>query len=570
MSDNILTLRPYQQEAIAAIAADLLGGHDRVAAVLPTGAGKTVVFAHIVKLWREAFPRQKVLILAHTDELVTQAARKLKAVSPRLRVGVVQAERHEVWGDAIVASVQSLRAEKRRADLRGVGLVVVDECHHAAARTYQLVLEHMGCFDGRARAVGFTATLVRGDRKTLGETWQKVSFKLDILWMIRQGYLKDVRGVAIRVPDLDLDKVKRKFGGEFQDEALGRALQGSMAPELIAKAYAEHAAGRSGILFLPTVESAMVVAEAVRSVGITCETVHGAMPREERRAVLARAASGQTQVLANCMVLTEGFDLPRMSCAVIARMTRSAGLYQQMVGRVLRPYGDDDALVLDVVGAAERHSLASLVDLSTTVDRMKEGQSLADAATEAELRVEGEGTVEELEPYRGPTVAAEFDPLAHAKTSRRVWLTTEGGVRFLNVGDRYHLFLLPTPGGEDTWSVWWCTRTHSASGPNGGPTEHADLELAQAITWAEQMVDDAVASDPTLRDGDHGDRRASWRRRNASERQLAFARRLGIEVSEFATGGEVSDLIDRRKVSRRIDGAVARITAPTTDPWEGT
>lgn len=555
MSD-LLRLRPYQERCIANTGRDLVRGLSRVANVLPTGAGKTVVFAHMIKLWREAF-HSTVVVLVHTDELVSQAARKLKQVAPHLRVGIVKAERNDVWADVIVASVQSLRSPARLAQVKGVGLIVVDECHHATAKSYRTIMEHYGCFDGRCKAVGFTATLVRGDRASLGEVWETVSFRIDILSMIRMGHLLDPHGIAIEIPDLDLDRVRRKAGGkEFQDEALSRALIGSMAPELVAKAYAEHASDRSGVLFWPTVESARVGAEAMRESGIGCEVVHGGTPRDERRDILARLESGALQTVSNCMVLTEGFDAPRLSCAVIARPTRSAGLYQQMVGRILRPFeGQTDALVLDVVGAGRRFDLASLIDLSDKVTKVEDGQGLLDAADDDEEESdhrdgsEGEGYGDEVEPYRGPVVAREFDPLA--KASARVWLTTDAGWSALAVGAEHYVFLLPgtlPEAGPADFDVLWCTQ---AGGGGGGFTEHRGLSLSYAMQWAEQLVDDAVSSGFATED--YGRKGASWRRGTPTEKQVAFARRLGVDIPEGCDSGTLSALIDAKKASNRID-----------------
>lgn len=327
MSD-LLPLRGYQEECLDVMDKCWSEGKTRVAAVLPTGAGKTVVFAHLIKRFRTERPDSRVLVLAHTDELVTQAAKKIRDVAPHLRTGIVKASRNEITSDVIVASVQTLRNTKRRERIKGVGLIIVDECHHSTASTYRTIMEHFGAFDEEPtiRLAGFTATFARGDNAKLSEIWEEVAYRKDIVFMIREGYLLNIRGKRIEVPDLDLSKVK-KTRGDFSEGDLGEAIEHSMAPEVVAKSYVEHSSGRSGVVFTPTVATAYLMADNFNSLGIRTEVVHGGLATSDRRDIIARLASGETQVVSNCAVLTEGFDEPRVSTVVIARPTRSAPLY---------------------------------------------------------------------------------------------------------------------------------------------------------------------------------------------------------------------------------------------------
>lgn len=569
MSNQILTPRPYQQECIDAVAQARARGVQRPVVVLPTGAGKTIVFAHLAKLFREAFPAKKVVIIAHTDELVQQAARKVKAVAPHLRVGVVMADRHEIWADVIVASVQSLRGDRRLADVKGVGLIVIDECHHATAESYRKILRHYGALPGEDQdhgangpgdvfVVGFTATLKRSDRAALNQVWQEVVFQRDIAFMIGNGYLVRPHGRSIEVPDLDLAKIKKQ-GGDFQQKALSTAVVKSMAPELVAKNYAEHAPDRPGILFWPSVEAAYLGAESMISAGFTCEVIEGSMSRHDRRAALQKAESGEVQTLSSCMVLTEGFDNPRMSCAVIARPTESAPLYQQMVGRVLRPHaesGKTDALILDVVGAGKQHTLNVLIDLEDKTQKTaRQDQELDDR-----LPAGGGMGLESVIPYSGETVAVEFDPLA--RRSKRVWLATEGTqTRFLAAGTEFYVFLAPGAA-EGNWTVAWCRKVPSTgygASPqdNGGFTEHAEIPLEAAMVWAEQLIDENFSVD------DYGRKSGSWRDRAASQAQFNRARRMGLvsifEQPSSFKAGDLSDMMERRQASGRIDPVVTAL-----------
>lgn len=557
----ILPLRDYQRAAISALHNKWDAGIQRPAVVLPTGAGKTVVFAHLVKEWTVLNPGKRVLILVHTDELVSQAVKKLHDVAPHLRVGVVKGKRNEVFSDIIVASVQSLRSKKRRAQLRRVGLGIVDECHHATAPTYRAIMEHFP----EAFWAGFTATLARGDGESLADVWQQVAYRQDILFMIRRHFLINVRGKRVEVDDLDLKRVKRS-GADFQAADLGEALEASLAPEIVAKAYVEHASDRSGILFAPTVSAAYVFADELNSRGVKTEVVHGGLATGERRAILQRLQDGVTQVVSNCMVLTEGFDSPRISCIVVARPTKSAPLYQQMVGRGLRvdhtrAWEDQDCLILDVVGVSQIHGLASLVDLTEKRIPLKEDQLLTDA--EEELTSEG---IEQRDKgyVSGPTKVTEFDPLAGM--SKFVWNKTTGGVWYISAGvGKGSRYVYVAPGGVPaSYSLGWVTQSHTdfIDGKRGGfalvegePVKNVDLETAFA--WGESLFGGwALSSENYVSQA----KTATWRRSEPSEAQLYKAKTYRIKIPEGATRGLVSQLIDNAVASPRVDAAARVLT----------
>jgi superfamily II DNA or RNA helicase len=560
----LLSLRDYQRGALDAVADKWSTGVQRPAVVLPTGAGKTVVFAHGAAEFIAANPGRRVVILVHTDELVGQAVRKLRDVAPHLKVGIVKATRNEIYAEVIVASVQSLRSERRRKAIRNVGLVIVDECHHAVAATYLNALESFGCFDpsSGAHALGVTATLARGDNRKLSKVWQEVAYRKDILFMIKRGFLLDVRGKRVEVPDLDLKGVKQS-GGDYQRGDLGDALEGSLAPETVAKAYAEHSSDRTGILFAPTVSSAYAFRDALCEAGITSETVHGGLAIGERQQILKRLEHGDIQCVTNCMVLTEGFDSPVVSTVVVARPTRSAPLYQQMVGRALRPYpGQAVALVLDVSGASRAHTLASLVDLSDEDLRINEDQSLLEAALEEEEQTEPAPEREEL-VFRGPVEVKDFDPLARA--SKRVWLTTAGGTRFISAGDQAYVFLIDSAETPGTYDVAWCTKDRYDR--RGGITEHVGIDLGYALPWAEEEAVERGGMETET----YSRKDRAWRKTAVTDNQKNMMRRLGIAPApsedpftnewEGMTAGDASMAIDTAIASARIDPIVTAIAA---------
>jgi superfamily II DNA or RNA helicase len=573
MTVQILTPRDYQEEAITSTQEyfDSHGVGDRPAVVLPTGGGKTVVFAHLAKRHFEAYG-SRVVVLVHTDELVSQAYDKLRAIAPALRVGRVKASRNDVRADLIVGSVQTLRNKRRREAISNVGLVIVDECHHASAKSYRDILDHFEWFadDAGARVLGVTATLMRGDRKGLGHIWHQVVTRRSISWMVRKGHLRDPRGKRIEVADLDLAKVKRS-GGDFANGSLGEALTRSFAPSIVASAYLEHAGDRSGLVFAPTVASAYEFADAFAEAGIKVETVHGGLAPTERSEILARLSAGTTQVVCNCMVLTEGFDSPRVSCVAIARPTRSPVLYQQMVGRALRidprNPGLTDALILDVTGASATHTLASLVDLSDGSIKPKDGQSLIEAEDElAEAIESGGGVPDYVTVHTGPTTVVDFDPLARA--SKRVWSVTAGGTWFLSAGEAY-VFLTPSvqPGAAaDVYDIVWTRKDRNRAKPqitydgvtgDWGFTSHIELPLDLAFAWGEEVAVD-LAGDTGMFGADTlMAKKARWRKQDPTDAQVYACRTRGITIPPDATRGSVSVLLDTYSASSMIDPAAA-------------
>jgi superfamily II DNA or RNA helicase len=542
---EMLALRDYQSITVEAVRAAWGRGVRRVAVVLPTGAGKTVVFAHLAAIMHGRGVR--TLVLAHRDELIEQAVGKLRSVAPTLRVGIVKAVRREIRGrDVIVASVQSLRRAEQRAELvrAGVRLVIVDECHHAVADSYMAVLRDLGCFVddplAGAYALGVTATLGRSDRVALGQVWQEVAHKVDIIDMIRMGWLVNARGIRVKIDGLDLAAVRRSRG-DWADGALGAAMHDALAPKAIARAYTEHAADRQGIVFTPTVDLAYEVAEAMQGEGIATTGIDGRMRLDDRRAALRGFARGDTQVIANCAVLTEGYDAPWCSAVVIARPTSSAPLYVQMAGRGLRPHpGKSDALILDVAGVTGRHRLAGMADLAGAdrVERLSDELAqydeldllgLAERAGEGGGRLRAPG-------LDGPLVHEEVDLFG---ASRQAWLRTPRGVWFLSAGDRL-VFL--APGGElGVYSVGRCSAKMA-----GGEWLREGLDLSAAMGWGEQYAAESGAQTLTAR-------RARWRDAAPSDSQRAVATQLGLMVGDAATKGTLSDAISTVMAARRLD-----------------
>ncbi len=568
----MIALRDYQRQAIDGIhraweglaRSTGTGYASRVAVVLPTGAGKTVIFAHSdlyepVLRSRIGNRPRRMLVLVHRDELATQAVAKIRTINPTASVGRVQAKMNQTDRQIIVASVQTLARPERREQIRDVELVVVDEAHHAVAPTYVEIMRHFGCFgsvgaDRSTPTVGFSATLERGEADGhLGDIWQEVVLQRDVLDGIREGWLVDVHGKRVHLEDLNLKNVKSSRG-DYTANSLGEELTAADAPEHVAEAYVDLASDRQGIAFWPTVDIATTGAASFAEHGISAEVVTGTTPLDERAEIYDRYRRGDLQVLSSVMVLTEGFDMPQASCAIIARPTRSAPLYVQMAGRVLRPHHlpvpgypvKRDALLIDVVGAASRHRLATLADLSVTTQVQVQGdESLLDAADAAmdEQQMADAVIAGEIDPTTGRRVVQDIDLFNRPS----VWQCTPRGTRFIAAGD-WTLFLWPDASTPGLWTIGY-TETKARAGQ--GQVAVAGLTLDWAVQQAEELA--ARAARKSGR-GRVDSRRASWRNGEPSEQQLRHARSLGCHVPADARKGAVSDMISMVYATRALGG----------------
>jgi superfamily II DNA or RNA helicase len=245
---------------------------------------------------------------------------KLALVDPLMNVGVVKAARNELDRDVVIASIQTL-ARRRRLEQLGTDFstVVVDEAHHAPAPTYELVLEYLSASafeDYGPLLVGFTVTPERGDRQPLGHIFDELVYQKTILEMIPD-YLSDLRAIQIRLARADFNSLHIHHG-EYRDDEVEEMLFNANAPEHVAESYMEYAQGRKTLIFSPSVDLAHAMVDAFHDVGEDrIEAIDGRMPLDQRRAILRRFHTGETQIVSNCFVLTEGFDQPDVGCVVI-------------------------------------------------------------------------------------------------------------------------------------------------------------------------------------------------------------------------------------------------------------
>lgn len=412
------TLRAYQSEAIAAVLAARRRGVRRMVVCLPTGAGKTVIFAALARM-----ARRQVLVLAHREELLAQARDKLAAAlgeEPGSPLVAIErgSERAPREARVLVASIRSLHEERLGRVLRGrdFGLIVYDECHHAAAEDNLRVLRQLGAFDAdwTGTLLGFTATTARGDGRGLDVAFEEIVYSRTLPDLIDAGFLVPLRGFRVST-NADL----RRIGGsglDFPEEELAEAVDVEERNALVARSIQELARDRRTVVFCVTVRHARHLAQALNAIGVPAGLVHGAMPPERRATELAAFRGGRLQVLTNVGVLTEGFDDPEVSCVAMARPTRSAGLYAQCVGRGTRlAPGKKDCLVLDFVdlSSLELCTLPSLFGVPRDVDLRGEDARVARRLWD-EIQLDRPGfeleagavTLSEIQER-----AASFDPL---------------------------------------------------------------------------------------------------------------------------------------------------------------
>lgn len=359
-------LRPYQLAAIEAVEARFAAGERATLVVLPTGTGKTVLFAELAR--RRVTAGHRALVLAHRTELLTQARAKLEAVG--VHAAIEQGPQRAGQADVVVASVQTLRGPRLATWSPGAfDVVIIDEAHHATATTYRAIVDH---FAG-ARILGVTATPDRADGQGLGPIFQSVAYSYDLGAAIRDGYLAPIRARRVKL-EVDLDKVKTT-AGDLNQGQLGAAMTDPAVIEATARALLDTVGARRTVLFSVTVAHAALLVDALNLHRPGCARwVSGESADDEREAAARDLSTGRVQIVANAALWTEGFDCPAIEAVAIARPTKSRGLFTQMVGRGTRLHpGKADCLVVDFAGLTSKHRLVSTVDV------------LAGDAPEAEL-----------------------------------------------------------------------------------------------------------------------------------------------------------------------------------------
>lgn len=548
-----MELRKYQEETVQALL-NPPPGVTRSLAVLATGAGKTVIFAAFIERFLKNGGR--ALVLAHRDELLNQAMKKLSEVSPSLHLEREQANQKASktisgWArnlksincSVVVASIQSMKGKRLAAWAPNTfDLIVIDEAHHSVSGVYVDLLRHFGAMDGKTRLVGVTATPGRTDNIGLGYIYQEIAADHGIRDLIKTGFLCPL--TARRVTStVSLEGVKVSHG-DFSASDLERRIDVSNRNELIVGAYEEHAQGEKAIVFASGVAHAHHIAEVFRARGINAAPVWGEMSKEDRAATLSAYRHGDLAILTNYGVLTEGFDAPETSCIILARPTKSSLVVAQCIGRGTRiSPGKERCLVLDIrdcVAGKNLATAASLAGLPPNFDA--EGKNLIELAEEIEAlpeplkkhaidlstlsdfvgKIKKGMSAEEISLFAAlaePPNIKQRSSLAWQQTSEQSWTISADDIKYtveITEAGRYAFKR------NDTWLAI---------------EDQANIAFSWADAWLRSKHPRAVE---TLLEG-----AVAWRAEPATPAQLKLIKRFskGQEVPKDLTKGQAGRLI---------------------------
>lgn len=513
---SVLRLRPYQEECLQSILKSFQKGINRQLCSLPTGSGKTVIFSHLARA-----TDFRTLVIAHTTELLDQAKEKIEMICPGLEVGIVNGDSKQFDAQIVISSIQALYRPQNLSALvaRNFDLLIYDEAHRSAAEMSRQVINELGFGKGTKRLlVGFSATPIRQDGRGLGEVFDEVVFERSTKWMIDQGYLCKPKGFKVAT-DLDLSSIK-SADGDYQASSLADMMDTPELIKLVVDAYRTHAQDLPAICFTTSIQHAENVAAAFRQAGIPSASISGESPREERASLINQFKKGDITILANCQVLTEGFDAPETACVIVARPTKSQALYQQMLGRGLRLFPNKrECIVLDFCDKA--HTLC------TTAMLLGDAEYLSDQEGEEETRKKE--MLGKLPPNLNKKLKAaiiSFDPLGE----HFIW-QKDGSAYVLKGGGSTRLEIVSS--GHEKYSVSFTTN------PEGNKqviAEQVSFEYAFAAAEAFAKANRALFI--------VSDKEAAWRDLPISEKQINCFRSYGYRAGiEHLTRGQAADLI---------------------------
>lgn len=342
-----MNLRPYQERAIEEIRDAIRGGRRRIMLTVPTGGGKTLTSACMIA--SAVAKGKRALFVAHRLELIDQTVATFARLGVRA-VGVIRAKdrRRDSSQPIQVASIQTL-CRRTQPDY---DLVIVDEAHRATASTYT---KHVFERHERAVIIGLSATPIRSDGRPLGTHFEEpIITGARYSELIAEGHLAEPAVYSTPVLP-DLSKV-RTTGGDYNAEDLEAAMnKGALIGDLVTQ-WSKHPRQRT-VAFAVSVAHSRAIVDQFRAAGVRAEHLDGTTPEEERRAILQRLATFETELVSNVGVLCEGWDLPPCKTLILARPTKSLGLYMQMGGRILRPWENVTPIILDHGGNVDRHGL---------------------------------------------------------------------------------------------------------------------------------------------------------------------------------------------------------------------
>jgi ATP-dependent helicase IRC3 len=508
--DSVMKLRPYQDAALQVSKEKYDAGLERQLIQLPTGTGKTPVFANIKR--HHNFDK-RLLVLVHRDELAEQAKDTIQAWNPGYRVGVEMGSKVCTnRDDVVVAGVQTIGTgnSTRLTQFSPADFcsIVCDEAHHSVAPTYKRIFSHFGFGESVGQKVnrlllGVTATPNRGDGQGLGQVYDEIVYQMSILQAIREGWLVDVKGIRVKT-NTDLSGVSVR-AGDFAIGELEEAVNVDARNHLIVQSWLKYGENRQTICFCVDIAHAKSLSDTFKAYGVAAESIWGTDP--DRSDKLKYHKAGGLKVLTNCGVLTEGYDDWAVSCIIMARPTKSQLLFVQMAGRGTRlPKGIDnllqaraegillvkeDCLLIDVVDNCAKHSmvtLASIFGLAPKLD-MK-GKSVLSTIQEFEQaeRDHPQADLSEIESLEDIPAQIERIELFSVKWPEEVVANSKLRWHSDPSGNGYYLSIPKTqetvrivPDILDKWSI--------KGSVNGSQFEHTGInDLPEAFRVADVSI----------------------------------------------------------------------------------
>lgn len=533
-------LRPYQEEALASISSNLENGINKQLVVLPTGAGKTVIFSHLPKVLTTSLP---MLVLAHRGELLTQAQDKILWSNPQLDVQIEKAELHADMCDVVVASVPTLgRAESERIlkyPKNYFKSIVIDEAHHAAAPTYRRIIDYFN-YD---LLLGVTATPQRSDSVRLTDVFQEIVYYKTIQDLIQDGYLCRLVGYRVKT-DTDISEVETN-NGDYIASQLEEAINTPTRNASVVAAYLQIAPEKKAIVFASGVQHANDLALSFRQ-KVTTEVLLGTTSEEDRLNILQRFKTGETKVLVNVGVLTEGFDEPSVEAIILARPTRSSLLYTQIVGRGTRLFeGKQHCIIIDIADTTKGKKplgLPTLLGLPPEFDL--QGQDLLEVANEykkLEQFCPGEA-VRVLNPDDIDVAYKRIDLFMPPppneivlQYSTFVWAEVGENDFHLGINNGESLRIYIDPLGR------WTVELTQANSSSSKITILGHVEdMREAFVRSDRWVMNNRSTSMTLIDSS-----AAWRSDGPTDAQKKLLKRIGVPVTSDMTKGTASQIISK-------------------------
>lgn len=535
-----VTLRDYQTEALDAVKSFMDNGIKRQLVVLPTGAGKTVIFTHLPEHIEDSLP---MLILAHREELLIQAKEKLSWSNPDLTVEIEQAQNYADTVDVVIASVPTLGRDGsdriNRFSKDYFKTIVVDEAHHAAAPTYRRILDYFN----PNLTIGVTATPQRSDNTRLTDVFDEIVYYKTIIDLIEQGWLARLVGYRIETKT-DISEVQSREG-DYVAHQLENSINTPERNATIVASYLEICGTSKAIAFCAGVQHANDLAASFASSEVAAEVVIGTTPSDERQEILARFSSGETKVLVNVGVLTEGFDEPSVEAIILARPTRSTLLYTQIVGRGTRLFEEKKhCKVLDFADTTKGKKPLGLPSLlGLPADFNLGGQDLVDVANKYK-------ELEEFCPGEAVRVLSPEDiDLAYKRIdlfmppppnevvleySRFVWAEIDENTYHLAVDGSNSLRIFIDTLGR--WTVEHHTRDNN------------NVKSSRVLGYPEDMRDAFVRADKWIMNRFETnliDATSAWRGDAPTDAQVRTLKRIGVPITTDLTKGTASQIIGR-------------------------